>query len=105
MTAKAPQDHKMPKNNPKTATIHGVAITVDPDLFDDLDMLEWLYDIQNASGADGNALAVVPFLRKICGPAWPQIKDALRDPDTGRIPMTAVTAFIGDLMTQIAPNS
>ncbi|MCH9277205.1 hypothetical protein JS533_013195 [Bifidobacterium amazonense] len=104
MTAKTPQDHKLPKTSPKTAIIHGVHLTVDPDLFDDLDMLEWLYDIQNANNG-GDALAVVPFLRKICGPAWPQIKTALRDPDTGRIPMTAVTDFIGDLMNQIAPNS
>lgn len=104
MAAKTPQDHKMPKTSPKTAIIHGVTLTVDPDLFDDLDMLEWLYDIQNAADG-GDALAVVPFLRKICGPAWPQIKNALRDPDTGRIPMTAVTGFIGELMNQIAPNS
>ena len=104
MAAKKQQDRKLPATKTKTVTVHNVTFDVDPDVFDDLDMLEWLYDIQTAEeGGDG--LAVVPFLRKICGGAWPQIKDALRDPDTGRIPMSMVGPFVSDLMAQVVPNS
>ncbi len=105
MTTKTPQDHKLPKTKTKTVTVHGIKLDVDPDIFDDLDMLEWLYDIQAAQDGDGDALAMIPFLRKTCGPAWSLVKDTLRDPDTGRIPMDAVSGFVNELMPQLNPNS
>lgn len=46
MAAKQPQDRKIPKNQPKTVEAMGVTVTVSPAIFDDLDMVEYLYDLK-----------------------------------------------------------
>lgn len=99
-----PQDHKLPKPHARPVTVRGVTFQVDPDVFDDLDVLEWLWDIQTAEEG-GDALAMIPFLRRVCGPAWRKVKDALRDPDTGRVPVESVKELMGEVMKQVAPNS
>lgn len=106
MAAKQPQDHKTPNNQPKTVEVMGVTVTVGPAIFDDLDMVEYLYDLQNAQTGDGTgAFAIVPFLKKLCGPQYTAMKDALRDPDTGRVSIDKVSEFIAQLLEQVAPNS
>ena len=106
MAAKQPQDHKTPKNQPKTVEAMGVTVTVDPAIFDDLDMVEYLYDLQTAQTGDGStAFAIVPFLKKLCGPQYTAMKDALRDHDTGRVSIDKVSEFISQLLEQVAPNS
>lgn len=106
MAAKQPQDHKTPKNQPKTVEVMGVTVTVGPAIFDDLDMVEYLYDLQAAQEGDGTgAFAIVPFLKKLCGPQYTAMKDALRDPDTGRVSIDKVSEFIAQLLEQVAPNS
>lgn len=106
MAAKQPQDHKTPKNQPKTVEVMGVTLAVSPAIFDDLDMVEYLYDLQNAQEGDGSgAFAIVPFLKKLCGPQYTAMKDALRDPDTGRVSIDKVSDFIAQLLEQVAPNS
>ena len=48
----------------------GVTLAVSPAIFDDLDMVEYLYDLQTAQEGDGTgAFAIVPFLKKLCGPS------------------------------------
>lgn len=106
MAAKQPQDHKTPNNQPKTVEVMGVTVTVGPAIFDDLDMVEYLYDLQNAQTGDGTgAFDIVPFLKKLCGPQYTAMKDALRDPDTGRVSIDKVSEFIAQLLEQVAPNS
>lgn len=106
MAAKQPQDHKTPNNQPKTVEVMGVTVTVGPAIFNDLDMVEYLYDLQNAQTGDGTgAFAIVPFLKKLCGPQYTAMKDALRDPDTGRVSIDKVSEFIAQLLEQVAPNS
>lgn len=106
MAAKQPQDHKTPKNQPKTVEVMGVTVTVGPAIFNDLDMVEYLYDLQAAQSGDGaGAFAIVPFLKKLCGPQYTAMKDALRDPDTGRVSIDKVSEFIAQLLEQVAPNS
>lgn len=106
MAAKQPQDHKTPKNQPKTVEVMGVNLAVGPAIFDDLDMVEYLYDLQNAQEGDGSgAFAIVPFLKKLCGDQYTAMKDALRDPDTGRVSIDKVSDFIAQLLEQVAPNS
>lgn len=106
MAAKQPQDHKTPKNRPKTVEVMGVTLAVGPAIFDDLDMVEYLYDLQNAQEGDGSgAFAIVPFLKKLCGDQYTAMKDALRDPDTGRVSIDKVSEFIAQLLEQVAPNS
>lgn len=106
MAAKQPQDHKTPKNQPKTVEVMGVTVTVGPAIFNDLDMVEYLYDLQTVQTGDGSgAFAIVPFLKKLCGPQYTAMKDALRDPDTGRVSIDKVSEFIAQLLEQVAPNS
>ena len=84
MAAKQPHDHKTTKNQPKTVEAMGVTLAVSPAIFDDLDMVEYLYDLQNRPVRQRcRAFAIVPFLKKLCGPQYTAMKDALRDPDTG----------------------
>lgn len=106
MAAMQPQDRKTPKNQPKTVEVMGVTLAVSPAIFDDLDMVEYLYDLQNAQEGDGSgAFAIVPFLKKLCGDQYTAMKDALRDPDTGRVSIDKVSDFIAQLLEQVAPNS
>lgn len=106
MTAKQPQDHKDPANQPRTVEIMGVTITVKPNIFDDLDMVEYLYNLQHAQDSDGSgAFDIIPFLKKLCGPQYTAMKNALRDPEDGRVSIEKVSDFTGQLLEQIAPNS
>ena len=106
MAAKQPQDHKTPKTQTKTVEIKGVTLTISPAIFDDLDMVEYLYDLQSAQTGDGTgAFSIVPFLKKLCGSQYAAMKDALRDPDTGRVSIEQVGDFITQLLEQVAPNS
>lgn len=106
MAAKQPQDHKTPKNQPKTVEVMGVTVTVGPAIFNDLDMVEYLCDLQTVQTGDGSgAFAIVPFLKKLCGDQYTAMKDALRDPDTGRVSIDKVSDFIAQLLEQVAPNS
>lgn len=106
MAARQPQGRKTPKNRPKTVEVMGVTVTVGPAIFNDLDMVEYLYDLQNAQEGDGSgAFAIVPFLKKLCGDQYTAMKDALRDPDTGRVSIDKVSDFIAQLLEQVAPNS
>ena len=105
MTTK-PQDHKQPKDKPRRIEVMGATLTIDPSILDDLDMVEYLYDLQNAQEGDGSgAFAIVPFLKKLCGDQYTAMKDALRDPDTGRVSIDKVSEFIAQLLEQVAPNS
>ena len=105
MAAQQPQDRKTPKNQPKTVEAMGVTLAVSPAIFDDLDMVEYLYDLQTAQSGDGaGAFAIVPFLKKLCGPQYTAMKDALRDPDTGRVSIDKVSEFIAQLLEQVAPK-
>lgn len=97
---KEPQDRKQPATATKTATISGVELTVDPSLFDDLDVLDALDQIN-----EGNPLRVAGLLRKLTGEKYNAVRDALRDPETGRIPVERATEFFGELMAAMSPNS
>ena len=106
MAAKQPQDHKTPKNQPRTVEAMGVTVTVGPASFNDRDMVEYLDDLQTAQSGNGaGAFAIVPFLKKLCGDQYTAMKDALRDPDTGRVSIDKVSDFIAQRLEQVAPNS
>ena len=104
------QPEIIPKDQPVTVTVMGVELTIDPAVFDDLDVLEALADIQ-AAGDDPEAggrgaFAIIPLLRKILGTGgYKNMKAALTDPDTGRIPVEKVAEFLTQVMEQANPNS
>lgn len=91
-----------PDPDTKHVTIMGITLTISPELFDDLDVMEQLYDLTNQE--DPNPFSFVPFLKKLCGDAYLKVKKALRQ-DDGRIPMEKVADFVAQLMNQAAPNS
>ena len=105
MAAKQPQDRKTPKNQPKTVEAMGVTLAVSPAIFDDLDMVEYLYDLQHADENAEGSFSIVPLLKKLTGTAYPKVKTALRDPETGRVSMEAVGRFVTRLMKEADPNS
>ena len=67
MAAKQPQDHKTPKNQPKTVEVMGVTVTVGPAIFNDLDMVEYLYDLQTAQTGDGSGAFAIVLLQLLMG--------------------------------------
>lgn len=46
---KKPQDHQQPKDKPKRITVKDIDLTVDPKIFDDLEIIEMLSDINSGS--------------------------------------------------------
>lgn len=101
-----PQDHKLPKDAPRHVSVRGVEFDVDPDAFDDLDLIEDMYAIQNSMDDPNGVFKIVPLMRKLLGEdTYRRVKDALRDPDTGRVGMEAVAEFLSDVMEQASPNS
>lgn len=104
MTTTKPSDHVQPKDQPQTITVDGVKLTISPDIFDDLNMMENLYRLQHTEDAD-NAFALIPFLMSLCGDQYTAVKNKLRDPETGRIPLDKVSDFVMKLMQELNPNS
>ena len=100
---KKPQDHQQPKDKTKRITVKGIGLTVDPKIFDDLEIFEMLSDI-NSGSADGS-FAIVPLLKRVTGDRYEDVKNALRDPDTGRVPIEAVGEFVQEFVKELAPNS
>ena len=101
-----PQDHKLPKAAERRVDVAGVEFDIDPQVFDDLDVLEDLYDIQNSDNDPNGVFKVIHLLKKLLGDdTYRRVKDALRDPETGRVGMDAVAGFLVETMRQASPNS
>lgn len=97
-------EHVVPKTKTKTVTVQGVELAVDPNLFDDLEVLELLGRVNPVDGSDPDVFAFVAFLRKVLGAQYQKVKDVLRD-ETGRVPMDNVAGFVQEFMSKAAPNS
>lgn len=80
-------------------TVRGLTLSVDPDTFDDFELLEEI-----AAVADGDALRVVPLAKRVFGSDYARVLDHLRT-QSGRVPATSVVAFLTDLMGKVSPNS
>lgn len=71
-----------------TAKIAGVSVSLDKGVFDDLELLDMLDDIDG-----GNGLKLMKCMRKVFGADWQKVADAIRESD-GRIPVEpAARAF------------
>lgn len=81
-------------------TVRGVALKVDPNIFDDLDLLDALDQIQ-----EGNGLRIAGALRKVAGGQYNALRAALRDPKTGRIPVDEAGSVFVEIMQELVPNS
>ena len=81
---------------PRTVTVKGLVLTLDPAKLNDWELMESLYDLQ--SDPQNNALSVVPFLRGMFSAKdYGRIKNRLRDPETGRITGDAMSEFLQEL--------
>lgn len=97
-------EHVVPKTKTKTVTVQGIEVTVDPNLFDDLETFELLSRLNPADGTNPDVFAFFALVDKILGSQYKKVKDSLRD-DEGRVPMDKMGDFIAELMTKIVPNS
>ena len=71
-----------------TAEIAGVSVSLDKGVFDDLELLDMLDDIDG-----GNGLKLMKCMRKVFGADWQKVADAISESD-GRIPVEpAARAF------------
>lgn len=106
-TRKQPQDHKPPENKkqekPTIVTVNGVRIPVDGSQMDDLEFAEAVYDL--SEDPERNSLEIVQFLRKLFGDQYKTFKDAIRDKETGAVPISSVADVLGDVLNQMNPNS
>lgn len=109
---KEPQDHleKKPaakaeaKAAPREVEVQGVVLSIDPDVLDDFELLGDLAILD--SGTSQAALTMPGVLRSFLGPEqYRTVLEHLRDPDTGRVSITAGATFVGDLLRGLSPNS
>lgn len=87
-----------------TITIHGIKLTVDPSVMDDMRVMNWLYTIQHPEDDQDGVLVMVPLIRTLFGKDYQKIMDHLAEKD-GRIPMQKVASFLTEFMTKVNPNS
>ena len=86
----------------KRVKIGDVTAVFDPELFNDIELVEMLGELQN-----GKVLTLPTLLLKVLGgdeDMKQKLYDQLRLP-TGRVPADAAGEFIFDLMQVIAPKS
>ena len=94
------QDHRPKAGEVREVTVQGLRIQVDPDLFDDFEVLDQISRLES-----GDPLPLPALLRKIAGDRFTSIMDHLRDPGTGRVPAQAGAGFVLELMRAAAPSS
>lgn len=97
------RERSLDSPEPREVSVDGVTIRVDPKAFDDWEVTESLYALQN--DPKGGALEVVPLMRRLLADDYERVKDALRDPHTGRIPVEAMAGFLDRMLRAMAPNS
>lgn len=94
------QVNATPVSEVRSVEIQGIPLTLDPNVFDDFELLDTLNEIQ-----EGNALKSPALLRKVLGDQYKTVLEDLRDPATGRVPASSVGPFMQELMEALAPKS
>lgn len=103
--ASHPQDHRQSRNTVRRVNVRGIDIGIDPKVLDDWEFMESLYDLQ--ADPKGNALQIVPFLRRLLGASYDKVKNGLRGAD-GRIDGETMGTFLTELFEEMGktfPNS
>jgi len=91
---------RIEKSEAQEITVRGVTLKVSDDIFDDLDLLDALDQIN-----EGNGLRIAGALRKVAGDKYNELRNVLRDKETGRIPVAAAGEAFLEIMQGVAPNS
>lgn len=98
--------HTLPKESKQTITVKDIELTVESDLFDDLEVLELLGEMNPTNSKTPNASALPAFLKRVLGSSqYNKVKDELRDTYDGRVHLDSVSDFIQEFMSKVAPNS
>jgi hypothetical protein len=96
------QDCKLASNATKdkfiTVTSHGIAVDVDPDKFNDLELFDMIDDIQS-----GNVFKMPKLMRRIFGDQNNAVLDGLRG-DDGIVSADTASEFLIEVLKQIGPN-
>lgn len=95
---KVPQDHK-----PVHVTVGGVDVTVEPKLFDDLELIMAVDDMQHAESDDDKMHALVVVFRRLFPGQWRDVIRGLRV--DGKVSIEAAVEAITNVMKASAPNS
>lgn len=98
--------HTMPKESKQTITVKDIELTVESDLFDDLEVLELLGKMNPSDDTKPDAGALPAFLKRVLGESqYKKVKNALRDTYDGRVHMDSVSDFIQEFISKVAPNT
>lgn len=100
LDATTPKAEAAPVSEVRSVEIQGIPLTLDPNVFDDFELLDTFNEIQ-----EGNALKTPGMLRKILGDQYKPVLEHLRDPVSGRVPASKVAPFMQELMEALAPKS
>lgn len=95
-----PQDRKPKAGSVQTVTVRGVELKLSTEVFDDLDLLDAMDQIQ-----EGNGMKIATALRRVAGEQYNEVREALRDKETGRIPLESAAEFFTEALQAVAPNS
>lgn len=88
-------DGEEPKSSRKvTVTALGVTVMVDPNAFDDYDLLEEIISFGESP------MAYIPMLKALCGKEYKRVKDELRD-QYGHLSLERVGEFIDGAQKQL----
>ncbi|MCI1831549.1 MAG: hypothetical protein LKI88_00830 [Bifidobacterium sp.] len=97
---KKPADHKPAKGDPISVTSHGVTVSIDPAVFDDMILLTDLRRVQR----EDDPMLIVDVCEKVFADQYQHVLDSLRNGE-GRVPAETFTGFLADVMGKAAPNS
>ena len=108
MSARLQDDHRT-TSSPRirfavSTSVESISIST-PKVLDDWEFMESLYDLQ--ADPKGNALQIIPFLRRLLGDSYDKVKNGLRGAD-GRIDGETMGAFLTELFEEMGkafPNS
>lgn len=70
----------------------GIEVTVDPNVFDDIELIDMMDDVQ-----EGDALKVGKVLKRVLGDQYTHVFDCLRN-KRGVVPASKATKFFVQLM-------
>jgi len=89
------------KNAKQLVEVHsnGITISIEKDVFNDLELFEMIDDIQS-----GNVFKMPKLMRRIFEDQHEAVLEGLRN-DDGVVTADAASAFLIEVLQQIAPNS
>ena len=76
-------------------TVDGISVSVEREAMNDIDVVEWLGDMQ-----DGNIFVFPKLCKRVFGDQYKEVKEALAD-ESGRTTADAVMSFFLKLMSEI----